>query len=336
MNTNDTTHRRGVVGPSKNFWLYDSRRGIDLTHPDSLNSTASSAVLPLKTTTLPVTMSPSKTALVVIDMQNFFLSPQLGRPSTSAGLRAQQQLLKHAIPAARKAGVRVIWLNWGLTPSDLESMPPAVFRAFGFETMAAQDFESHYSDPNAVRNAAVDEHGVNGAAPLIARGKATVETGGKPQRIYRGLGSDVGEVELEDGTTVDGGKLLCRDTWNAALTPELNAAYEDGLQAAVPDVWIHKDRMSGLWGSGTDCTKFLEEEGIKTLLFAGVNTDQCVAGSLLDGFNNGYDCILLSDGCGTTSPPSCQEAIEFNCAKTWGFCTTCEEFANGVQKMLAG
>ncbi len=160
-----------------------------------------------------------------------------------------------------------------------------------------------------------------------------IETPGKDARIYKGLGSEIGQVVLEDGSTVSGGKLLMRDQWNSGLTPELDAAYKKGLNASPPDVWIHKNRMSGLWGDKTLCTEFLEKEGITTLLFTGVNTDQCVGGSLQDAFTKGWDCILLSDGAATTSPSSSQESIEFNCAKTWGFCLKCEDFAKSVGKI---
>ena len=99
------------------------------------------------------------------------------------------------------------------------------------------------------------------------------------------------------------------------------------------DVWIHKNRMSGLWGGETACTKYLESQNIRTLLFAGVNTDQCVGGSLQDAFTKGYDCLMLSDGCGTTSPDHAQQCIEFNTAKTWGFTLTCEDLAKGVDNL---
>ena len=326
MNTTDPTHRKAIIGTSKSFWLYDSETGFDLTHPHSPTSEPLTPRYSIPTTTLPVTIHPPHTALVIIDMQNFFLSPQLGRPVDSKGLKAQEQLLKHAIPAARKAGIRIIWLNWGLTDDDLANMPPATFRAFGFETVPAPDFDKYHAiNP---KEAAVDSHGVNEAAPEISKSK--IETSGKNPRIYKGLGSEVGEVTLEDGTKTSGGRLLFRDTWNAGVTPALEKAYQEGLKADPPDIWIHKNRMSGLWGASTPCTEFLDKEGIRTLLFAGVNTDQCVGGSLQDSFAKGYDCILLSDGAGTTSPSSSQQSIEFNCAKTWGFCTTCEEFANGV------
>ena len=203
-------------------------------------------------------------------------------------------------------------------------MPPATLRAFGFETVAADDFGSYTSVEKKEVAPEIDKDDV----------KAKIETSGKNPRIYRGLGNEIGPVVLEDGKEVQGGKLLMRDSWNSALTPELDAAYQEGRTMSPPDVWIHKNRMSGLWGASSDCTEFLEKEGIKTLLFAGVNTDQCVGGSLQDAFTKGYDCILLSDGTGTTSPASSQESIEFNCAKTWGFCVpSCKDFAEGVAKM---
>ena len=331
MNTTATSHRQAVIGTSSSFWLYDSETGFDLTHPETPTSSPLLPRASIKTTTLPITIHPSHTALVIIDMQNFFLSPSLGRPTTSKGLQAQQKLLEHAIPAAHKAGVRVIWLNWGLTDEDLASMPPASIRAFGYETVPAADFADFYSIPN--KSAAIDSHGVNEAAPEISKTYKKIETPGKNPRIYKGLGSEVGPVTTASGEVVEGGRLLFRDTWNASLTPELDAAYQEGLSAPVPDVWMHKNRMSGLWGASTLCTEFLQEQGIKTLFFTGVNTDQCIGGSLQDAFNKSYDCILLSDGCGTTSPSSSQESIEFNCAKTWGFCTTCKDFAEGLERM---
>ena len=158
---------------------------------------------------------------------------------------------------------------------------------------------------------------------------------GKPKRIYQGLGSEIGPVTVEDGKTIDAGRLLMRETWNAALPTALNNAFVEGQRKHdKPDVWIHKNRMSGLWGNGTACTEYLEKEKISTLLFAGVNTDQCVGGSLQDAFTKGWDCILLKDGCGTTSPEFATDCVEFNCARTWGFVTGCETLERGVQNML--
>ena len=214
MNSTDPSHRKAIIGTTKSFWLYDSETGFDLTHPPSPTSEPLTPRYTISTTTLPVTIHPPHAALVIIDMQNFFLSPQLGRPEDSNGLKAQHEILTHAIPAARKAGIRIIWLNWGLTDGDLAIMPPATLRAFGFETVLADDFDKY----NAInpKNAAIDSHGVNEAAPEIS--KSGVETGGKNPRIYKGLGSEVGDVTLEDGSKTSGGRLLFRDAWNAGLT----------------------------------------------------------------------------------------------------------------------
>ena len=175
-------------------------------------------------------------------------------------------------------------------------MPPSTRRAFGFE--AALEREG-----NNKSLPAIDAHGVNQtAAEQFMQGKngvleeTEVTENGKAKRIYKGLGSEIGPVRVEDDNIVNGGRLLMRDTWNAALPPALDAAYKEGQALRnKPDVWIHKNRMSGLWGSSTPGTEYLEREDIKTLVFAGVNTDQCVAGSLQDAFTKGWDCILLKD-----------------------------------------
>jgi nicotinamidase-related amidase len=220
----------------------------------------------------------------------------------------------HAIPAARKAGMRVIWLNWGLTADDLRDMPPAVRRCFGFYTIPSGDeFERDFSaGPNSV---GVDRFGV----PRAQHGR---------EAMYHGLGAPCGTVTLDSGEEIDAGDLLVRESWNADIYPPLKALYDPSS-----DAWIHKNRMSGLWGSNTPLQAYLEKEGIQTLLFAGVNTDQCVGGTLTDAFSNGYDCVLLSDGCGTSSGEGPQRAWEFNAERTFGFCVSCEAFARGVGEM---
>lgn len=64
----------------------------------------------------------------------------------------------------------------------------------------------------------------------------------------------------------------------------------------------------------------------------GVNTDQCVGGTLTDSFSKGYDCIMLGDGAATTSPEYAQKCYEFNSANTYGFVTSCKQFAAGVER----
>lgn len=138
-------------------------------------------------------------------------------------------------------------------------MPPSTKRAFGFEVSLQRAAETE---------AAEDAHGVNRAAVEEAlrrkeKGGGKVTENGKPARIYKGLGCDIGPVTLEDGSVVEGGRLMMRGTWSASLPPALLDAYHEGAGLEhKPDVWIHKNRMSGLWGAGTPCTDFLEKEGL--------------------------------------------------------------------------
>lgn len=312
-----TTPNPSIIGNAKSFWLYSPTTGFDLTHPSSPSSPPITPRLTLSTTTSPIALDPAKTALVIIDMQNYFLSPALGR-AKGPGHIACENLVAHAIPACRKAGIRVVWVNWGLSPEEVEGMPPAVVRAFGFEAEVDGSVVpvDKFGNPRFVGGGKMLEDGVGG-------------------KKFGGLGKEMGVVRVGDeGDEVDAGRLLMRGQWNTELFPPLDGLYQEGKELATrPDVWIHKNRMSGMWGPGTALETFLEGEGLRTLLFAGVNTDQCVGGTYQDCFSKGYDCVLLNDGCGTTSPGFAQQCVEFNAANTWGFATTCEALSEGVEMM---
>ncbi|KAK3377118.1 hypothetical protein B0T24DRAFT_525750, partial [Lasiosphaeria ovina] len=90
---------------------------------------------------------------------------------------------------------------------------------------------------------------------------------------------------------------------------------------------------SGLSGEALALARFLEETGIRTLLFTGINTDQSVIGTLLDAYNQGFDCILLGDGCGTDSPRYAQLSVEYSCRRNWGFLSSCEGLYNAANEM---
>jgi len=52
-----------------------------------------------------------------------------------------------------------------------------------------------------------------------------------------------------------------------------------------------------------------------------VNTDQCVLGTLTDAYNNGWDCVLIDDACGTTTELGAREVCLYNIANSYGFVT---------------
>ena len=288
-----------------------------MTHPPTPTSPLVYPRLALTTTNAAVTIAPHKTALVIIDMQNYFLSAALGR-RRGEGHDAEDVLLKLGIPAAREAGIQVIWLNWGISDEGLETMTPTLWRAFGW--MVTDDDQKGSSF-----NVVDDSGGIAGGAVRVLE-----------RQTNAGIGAELGRVKLDDGSQVNAGKKLLRDQWNTRLHGRLEDAFQDGQKAAVPDVRFHKDRLSGLWGGGdsTELEVFLERQGIKTLLFSGVNTDQCVLATVQDASNKGFDTVLLKDGCGTMSPDYAKQMVLLNCQKSWGFVSSCAALAQGAKNMI--
>jgi len=111
-----------------------------------------------------------------------------------------------------------------------------------------------------------------------------------------------------------------RDARNSELYGPLQAEWLKGKEAAT-DFWIHKNRMSGLWGYQSLLDLFLQENGITTVLFAGVNADQCVSGTLVDAYFRGYDCVLVEDCTATSSPAGGFENVVYNAGNSYGFVT---------------
>jgi len=124
--------------------------------------------------------------------------------------------------------------------------------------------------------------------------------------LYKPHGTGVG---LGDPLPGSGARVLEKDSWAAALVDEL-----------VPepqDYRVDKYRISGFWETPLD--GILRNLQVRTLLFAGVNTDQCVLCSLTDANFLGYGCVLLDDCCATTSPDFCTQATLWNVKKCYGF-----------------
>ncbi|EIN13781.1 Isochorismatase hydrolase [Punctularia strigosozonata HHB-11173 SS5] len=191
-------------------------------------------------------------------MQNFFLHKDLRDHPT--GIACVDPLLA-VVPALRKHGVRIIWLNWGLTPQELHTLPPSLARQFSRSSRGG--FGSPLPDPF--------------------------------------------------------GPLLMRGSYNAQLYGPLQDLYLAGHTAGT-DVWIHKNRISGIWGYQSALDLYLKENGIRSLLFAGVNADQCVMGTFSDAYFRGYDVVMLQDATATTSPAGGLENVLYN-AGSYGFVT---------------
>lgn len=124
--------------------------------------------------------------------------------------------------------------------------------------------------------------------------------------VYDPNGNGVGLGDPVPGT---GAPVLEKGSWGAAIIDE--------LRPAAADIHVDKYRMSGFWDTPLD--SILRNLGVTTLLFAGVNSDQCVLCTLQDANFLGYDCILLDDCAATTSPEFCREATVYNVKQCFGF-----------------
>ncbi|KAJ6603762.1 Isochorismatase hydrolase [Mycena sp. CBHHK59/15] len=242
----------GTFGNVYNYWERTAS-GIDLTRGlgGGVSITASEPS--------PILITPNQSALFIIDMQNFFLHPNLSASSVGRDIvPATISMVK----AFRASGMKVLWVQWGLTANDVLSMAPNLLYTFG-----------------------------NGDSEKT-------------------LGTEMGEIN-DNGTLVDMGAKLVRGSWNAQAWGELFTLQQAGI-ANGTDFHFNKNRLSGMWGTSTPLQMFLQDEGITTLFFGGVNTDQCVYGTLLDSAYKGYDTVLVTDISATVSPPSATEMVIYN------------------------
>jgi ureidoacrylate peracid hydrolase len=79
--------------------------------------------------------------------------------------------------------------------------------------------------------------------------------------------------------------ICVRGTWDADIIDEIKPNENDHI--------IIKRRDSAF--QDTELRVWVQSVGINTLIFCGVDTSICVETSLRDGFNLGYDVILISD-----------------------------------------
>lgn len=137
----------GLDGPSTNlgnvynYWTKFPNGTFDLTRSQVMSVT-NPKVIPFSGSRSSALIEPSRAVLAIVDMQNFFLDPVLAPAATDG--RAAVAPTVNMINAFRAAGMKVTWVNWGLTNYDLLTIPPA-FKS-GFSTngsdIADQSFGS--------------------------------------------------------------------------------------------------------------------------------------------------------------------------------------------------
>lgn len=151
----------------------------------------------------------------------------------------------------------------------------------------------------------IDEKDMDEMPPAVQRGWSIDRLKSHGVGWHVNLGS-----ELPNGQ----GRCLWKGSWNAELYGPLQAAMRP------EDVTFLKNRPSGMWNEDCDMARFMAKRNMKTILFAGVNSDQCVLGTLTDCYSKSYDCLLIRDCVGTaTNGLMAQELVEWNVSRNYGF-----------------
>ncbi|KAG9082021.1 hypothetical protein FS749_007175 [Ceratobasidium sp. UAMH 11750] len=113
--------------PSTNsYWVEYSSGLVDLSHPN--DSSPKKDVVEFEVAgERRVRIEPGASALVVVDMQNYFLHPELRDHPT--GLECVKHL-QDVLSMLRGTGVHIIWLNWGLEEREIPTLPASLSRCF--------------------------------------------------------------------------------------------------------------------------------------------------------------------------------------------------------------
>ncbi|MFW0783577.1 isochorismatase family cysteine hydrolase [Gordonia sp. CPCC 206044] len=245
---------------TRNLWSL-SPGHADLRRPDPAPQPLAIAAEPSS-----ITIDVARTAMIVVDMQNDFVTEggwmhHIG--VDVSGAAGAVESLYNGLPAMRRAGIPVIWVNWG-NRLDKANLPPGVLHVY-------------------------DADGAGG-----------------------GIGERAGRSEA----------VLTRGSWGAAITSELKP--EDD------DIFVDKYRMSGFFD--TELESILRNLRVDTLLFAGVNADQCVYSTLVDAACSGFDVVMLEDAVATTSPSYCMDATIYNVRLCYGFTTRLDDLVTGIEE----
>lgn len=235
---------------------------VSEAHANLVRAPAKSRPITIGTGNRLVTFDLARSAIIVIDMQNDFCHPNGWLAHIGVDVKPARKPvapLTNLLPLLRRAGVPVIWLNWGNRPDRL-NLSPALLH------------------------------------------------------VYNPTGDGIG---LGDPLPANGEKVLEFGSWAAAIIDE--------LVVEPTDIQVPKYRMSGFQDTVLD--SILRNLNVTTLLFAGVNADQCVLCTLQSANFLGYDCFMIEDCTATTSPDYCMAATTYNVRQCFGFVISSKDVA---------
>ena len=114
--------------------------------------------------------------------------------------------------------------------------------------------------------------------------------------------------------------ICIRGTWDARIIDELKPANTDHI--------VIKRRDSAF--QDTEIEVWLKSIKVDTLVFCGIDTAISVESSLRDGFNRGYDVILISDATISISKKKYESTLD-NVKEYYGLVMDSKEFIHYVQ-----
>ena len=97
------------------------------------------------------------------------------------------------------------------------------------------------------------------------------------------------QAGAEIGSSGPLGKLLIRGEYGHDIINELKPIYGEPIVDKPGYGAFHQ----------TDLAKILQSHDIKRLLICGVTTEVCVHSTLREAIDRGYECVLVSDACGS-------------------------------------
>jgi ureidoacrylate peracid hydrolase len=225
-------------------------------------------------------------------------------------------------------------------PIVVDALPVGIELDLARTSLVVVDLQNDFCHPDGwLASIGVDVTGAAGAVTALAAALPTVRRAAVPVvwvnwgtfPTRRNLPPNALHVYDPDGRGVGigssaptGHPVLQRGSWGASVVDELLAV------ADPADTWVAKHRMSGFWD--TELDSVLRNLDVDTLLFAGVNADQCVLATLVDAACAGYDVVLLEDAAATTSPDFCWDATVHNVRQCFGFTTTLAAVAGAIDE----
>lgn len=113
--------------------------------------------------------------------------------------------------------------------------------------------------------------------------------------------------------------ICVRGTWDADIVEDVKPAAADHIVVKRRDS-AFQDTEIGVWLKSLD---------VNALVFCGIDTSICVETSLRDGFNNGYDVILVSDATASGNRKHFESTLEI-VKEYYGIVMDLAEFASCV------